>query len=279
VRRGPNMEVKLSMPLRDFYTGAEKKFSVEKQTICLECDGSGSEDGHTEVCDLCGGRGVKVVKHMLAPGIFQQMQSMCDQCGGKGQIISHPCAVCHGSKVVRSKVELDLDVEKGIPKGARVTFENEADESPDWVAGDLVVHLDESEPTGEVDKDNDDEVKHGPTDGAWFRRKGTELYWKEVLSLREALFGDWSRNLTHLDGHVVRLGRKKGEVVQPGFVEKVKAEGMPMWRDDHGGHGDLIVEYQVLLPDLMGSKMRKDLRAVFEKYQKLSREKLEKDEL
>ncbi|KAF8535530.1 hypothetical protein BDD12DRAFT_808476 [Trichophaea hybrida] len=266
-RRGPNMEVTMPVSLRDFYTGASKTFQVEKQQICDHCEGSGSQDGHTETCNECGGRGMRIMKHMLAPGIFQQVQSVCDKCGGKGQIISHPCKVCKGAKVVKGEVTFTLDIEKGSPNHAQVSFENDADESPDWVAGDLAVNLVEMPPTGEVNPDNEEEVKHGPTDGMWFRRKGPDLYWKEVLSLREALLGDWTRNLTHLDGHLVKLGKKKGEVVQPNFIERIKGEGMPIYRHDDG-YGDLVVEYQVILPDLMESGMRKELNAVFEKYRK-----------
>jgi len=222
---------------------------------------------------------MKIMKHQLAPGIFQQVQSMCDRCGGKGHIISKPCDVCHGSKVVRKVSTHTLHVEKGSSKGTRVNFENEADESPDWEAGDLIVHLDEAPPTGQIDTENEDEVEHGPTDGMFFRRKGPDLYWKEVLSLREALLGDWTRNLTHLDGHVFTLSREKGKTVQPNFVERVKGEGMPLHQDDHERHGDLVVEYQVVLPDMMESGMRKDLWSVFEKWRKNKGEPLVKDEL
>ncbi|KAL8933012.1 MAG: hypothetical protein Q9211_006009, partial [Gyalolechia sp. 1 TL-2023] len=44
-RRGPDMEVHVSVPLRDFYTGHTHDFAVEKQQICEECEGSGSADG------------------------------------------------------------------------------------------------------------------------------------------------------------------------------------------------------------------------------------------
>jgi len=266
MQRGRDMDVKYAIPLRDFYTGARKTFSVEKQHICTECQGSGSMDGHTETCNECGGRGMRIVKHMLAPGIFQQVQSVCDKCGGQGQIISHPCQVCKGHKVVRKETTFELDVEKGMPKGQVVVFDNEADESPDWIAGDMRVHLDQQEPDGKVDPGNAEEVAHGPTDGMWFRRKGLDLYWKEVLSLREALLGDWTRNLTHLDGHQVRLRRRLGETIQPNFVERIKGEGMPIWKDEDDKHGDLVVEYQVVLPDLMESDMRADLSAVFDKW-------------
>ncbi|KAL2000993.1 hypothetical protein VTN02DRAFT_2371 [Thermoascus thermophilus] len=265
------MEVRLGVPLRYFYTGKDVEFHIEKQLICERCDGSGSADGTVDTCDKCGGRGVVIQKHMLAPGMFQQVQMHCDKCGGKGQTIKKPCPVCHGHRVVKKQVPMTATIEPGMEKGTRLVFENEADESPDWVAGDLVVILGEKEP--ELGADDDER-----TDGTFFRRKGKDLFWKEVLSLREAWMGDWTRNLTHLDGHVVRLGRKRGEVVQPSSVETVKGEGMPVYHDGHlherrgddddEDFGSLYVEYTVVLPDRMESGMEKDFWALWEKWRR-----------
>jgi len=271
------MEVRISVPLRDFYNGAEHTFGLQKQHVCDECEGSGSADGAREKCGECGGRGAVVRKHMLAPGIFQQVQMQCDKCGGQGSVIRRPCKVCAGSRVVKREEAHTLVVEKGMKKGARVVYENEADESPDWEAGDLVVTIMEKE--AELDMGMSDEER---VDGTFFRRKGRDLFWKEVLSLREAWMGDWSRNLTHMDGHVVQLGRKRGEVVQPGMVESVKGEGMPLWlgEDDHvevGEFGNLIVEYVVVLPDQMEKGMGKEFHAVWEKWRRKNGVDLEKD--
>lgn len=275
-RRGPDMEVRVLLPLRDFYNGRETEFSVEKQQICEECEGSGSADGAVDTCQKCGGRGMVVQKHMLAPGIFQQVQMGCDVCGGRGQTIRTPCKVCGGSKVVRKVETHSLSVEKGVPRGERIVYENEADESPEWVAGDLVVRLDEQTPElGSADEER--------TDGTFFRRKGKDLFWKEVLSLREAWLGDWTRNLTHLDGHVVRLGRPRGQVVQPNTVEIVKGEGMPVWHGDHQHDpveeetGALYVEYAVVFPDQMDKSMEKDFWALWEKWRKKNGVDLKKD--
>jgi DnaJ-related protein SCJ1 len=272
-RRGPNMEVRVSIPLRDFYNGRKTEFTIEKQAVCSACEGSGSSDGHVDTCDKCSGRGVVIQRQQLAPGLFQQVQMHCDKCGGKGKTIKHPCQVCGGSRVIRESETHDLEIEKGMPKGVRITYENEADESPDYVAGDLIVHLVESDPAqGEQD--------HERTDGTYFRRRGKDLFWREVLSLREAWMGDWTRNVTHLDGHVVQLSRKRGEVVQPNTVEIVKEEGMPLWHqhlENNEGevYGDLHVEYVVVLPDLMEKAMEKDFWATWEKYRKKNGVKLD----
>lgn len=261
-RKGQNMEIRIEVPLRNFYTGADHEFKVEKQVICQKCEGSGSEDGQREQCHKCHGQGMVIQKQMLAPGIFQQMQMQCDVCGGKGSTVKHACKTCGGHRVVRQEEQYDLTVEKGMPKGVRVTYENEGDESPDWIAGDLVVHLVEQEPRlGKDEKER--------TDGTFFRRKDQNLFWREVLSLREAWMGDWARNLTHLDGHVVQLSRKRGQVVQPGTVEVVEGEGMPIWRHEDGPtHGNLHVEFVVVLPDAMDSGMEKEFHSLWEKWRK-----------
>ena len=270
------MEVRVSVPLSDFYNGHEHEFSIEKQQICEECEGSGSADGTVETCGQCNGRGMVIQKHMLAPGIFQQVQMGCDKCGGKGKTIKHPCKVCGGSRVVKKTASHTLHVEKGMPKGSRIVYENEADESPDWVAGDLVVQV------GEKEAEYGDEGQR--TDGAFFRRKGRDMFWKEVLSLREAWMGDWERNLTHLDGHVVRLGRTRGEVVQPNQVEVVNGEGMPVWlqeqeqsRAGEEEFGQLHVDYTVVLPDQVERPMEKEFWALWEKWRKKIGVNLAKD--
>jgi len=269
VRRGPDLEVQLNIPLRDFYTGGETEFTIVKQLICETCEGSGSADGQVETCGHCGGRGIIIKKHMLAPGIFQQIQMACDHCGGQGKSIKHKCKVCGGSKVVRGPVTLTASIEKGMPKGYRITFESEADEHPDHVAGNLYANIMEETPSLHENYDH-------RTDGAFFRRKDADLYWNEVLSLREAWMGGWTRNLTHLDGHVVQLSRQRGEVVQPGQVDSISGEGMPNYHEghvhehdqDHEEFGKLYVEYTVVLPDQMDSGMEKDFWALFEKWRK-----------
>ena len=268
------MEVRVSVPLRDFYTGQQHEFSISKQQICEECEGSGSADGVVETCSGCGGRGAVVQKHMLAPGIFQQVQMQCDKCNGQGKTIKHVCPVCGGSRVVKKTSTHVLHVEKGMPKGARVVYENEADESPDWEAGDLIVFIGEKPA----------EFQDASTDGTFFRRKGRDLFWKEVLSLREAWMGGWERHLTHLDGHIVKLSRPRGQVVQPGQVEVVAGEGMPVWlaeqeqeRAGEEEYGRLVVEYVVVLPDGMEKGMEKEFWAVWEKWRKKIGVDLEKD--
>jgi DnaJ-class molecular chaperone len=68
----------------------------------------------------------------------------------------------------------------------------------------------------------------------------------------QALLG-FERNLTHLDGHIVQL--KRTGVTQPGFVQTIHGEGMPIYEST--GYGDLYVEYNIVLP----SKLSPDVRS------------------
>ena len=275
-RKGQDVAVKVAISLRDFYIGRTTEFNWNKQQICEECGGTGAADGIVETCPGCKGHGIKIVRHQIAPGMVQQVQMQCDQCGGRGKAIKHRCPVCSGQRTVRKPTPVSLTVQRGMADGTRIAYENEADAHPDYIAGDLIVELSLKDPS--LEEDNPDHV-----DGIFFRRKDNDLYWREVLSLREALFGDWTRNLTHMDGHIVRLGRKDGEVVQHGHVETVPGEGMPIWHEDGDSvyhkteFGNLYVEYLVVLPDQMDSSLRKDLKAVFDKYRKKHGVDLHKD--
>lgn len=175
--------------------------------------------------------------------------------------------MCNGARVVRNPTTVQLNVARGAARDSRLVYENEADASPDYEAGDLIVMLTEKEP--DLEQENPDRV-----DGVFFRRKDDDLFWKEVISLREAWMGDWERNITHLDGHVVKIGRKRGEIIQPGHVERVQGEGMPKWHEDGDSvyhqteFGNLYVEYVVVLPDQMESGMEKEFWSVWEKWRK-----------
>ncbi|KYK54049.1 hypothetical protein DCS_06003 [Drechmeria coniospora] len=262
--RGHNVDVRVEISLRDFYNGATTNFQWDRQHICEACEGSGSADGEVEKCSGCNGHGIRIMKQQLAPGMFQQMQVRCEFCGGRGKSIRNKCTRCHGARVERKPTTVTLKVQPGTAREARVVFENEADESPDWVAGDLIVTIAEKGPSAGENPDG--------VDGIFFRRKGDDLYWTEVLSLREAWMGDWSRNLTHLDAHPVRLGRSRGQIVHPGHVETVVGQGMPRWHEDGDSvyhkteFGNLYVTYEVVLPDEMDKTMESEFWTLWEKW-------------
>jgi len=253
VRRGPTMTSEFEVTLADMYGGNDIDFMIKKHILCDHCRGSGAaSDGDIHVCSGCGGKGIRMVQQQMFPGMVVQSQVTCNECGGRGKVIHRVCPHCGGSKVVDHTAHYTLEVTPGMPEGHEVVFEGEGDESPDWEAGDIIL-----------------KVRSGKQKGS-FRRKETSLYWHETISVEEALLG-FERNLTHLDGHVVNL--KREGVTQPDFVQVVKGEGMPRF-DEPSLHGDLYVEYTVVLPATLSNDQKRKLADAFR-----SRTKSGKDEL
>ncbi|KAI0346268.1 DnaJ-domain-containing protein [Trametopsis cervina] len=241
VRRGPTSVTEMEVSLADMYTGGSIEFMVQKRILCDHCRGTGaasSNDIHT--CSSCGGAGVKIVRQQIFPGMFSQAQVTCNDCGGRGKIIKKVCPHCKGHKTIAHTQQYTLDIPKGMPEGQEVIYEGEADESPDWEAGDIILR-----------------VRSRREAGGW-RRKESGLYWKETIGVDEALLG-FERNLTHLDGHIVQL--KRHGVTQPGFVQVIEGEGMPFFGESR--YGDLYVEYNVVLPQTLSSPIKRKLAEAF----------------
>ncbi|TFL02515.1 DnaJ-domain-containing protein [Pterulicium gracile] len=241
VRRGPTSLTEFDVTLADMYEGASIDFMIKKRILCDHCRGSGAaSDSDIHTCHGCNGSGVQIVKQQIFPGMFAQSQVTCDKCAGKGKVIAKKCNHCSGEKVMDHTAHYTLEVQPGMPEGHEVVFEGEGDESPEWEAGDVVLR-----------------VRSKKEKGTW-RRKESSLYWKETIGVDEALLG-FERNITHLDGHTVRVLREG--VTQPGFVQVFKEEGMPHF--ESSGHGDLFVEYIVVLPTEISPQTRRKLTDVF----------------
>lgn len=236
--RGGDTDVGLSVTLREFFQGADVSFSVEMQNVCEHCAGTGSSDGQTHQCGTCGGSGVRVVKHQLAPGMFQQMQTTCETCRGKGKTFKHKCAQCAGHGVVRMQRSYSIYVEPGTMRNHRHVLHGEGDHSPDWTAGDLRIQI------GEKNEHN-----------LGYRRRGNSLYRTEPLTLKESLLGGWAREIAFLDDETLTLHRPAGHSIMDGEIEVVKHKGMPSV-DHHDEFGDLYVEYVVVMPGGINDKAK-----------------------
>ncbi|KZV72642.1 DnaJ-domain-containing protein [Peniophora sp. CONT] len=242
VRRGPTSVSDFEVPLADVYTGSSVDFMIKKKILCDHCRGSGAaSDDDIHTCHACGGAGVRLQKQQIFAGMFATTQATCNECGGRGKVIKKKCPHCRGEKVIDYSGSYTLEITPGAPEGHEVIFEGEADESPDWEAGDVVLRVRTQKQKG------------------GFRRKETSLYWKETIGVDEALLG-FERNLTHLDGHVVPL--KRTGVTQPGFVQTIKGQGMPVF-ERHNEFGDLFIEYNVVMPLSLSTEMKTHLAEAF----------------
>lgn len=239
-RRGQDLQAHIEVTLQDQFKGTTVPLTFDLQGICDECDGTGSADGKAHKCPDCQGAGFRVMRQQLAPGMVQQIQVPCDKCRGTGNQITTPCSICKGNRVIRENRSYKVAVEAGSPKRSVHKFRGEADQSPDYDAGDLIINI--------------SEAKHG---NMGYRRRGRHLFRKEVLSAKEALNGGWKRAIPYLDGKsTIDITRKAGQKVLNGHIDIIKGKGMPKFHAHGQGHdqpqGDLYIEYVVVLP--AGSK-------------------------
>lgn len=142
VRKGPTKQFEVKVNLADMYSGRRVQISFDRSVVCPKCDGSGAHSREAiHTCSACNGQGVRIVRQQIMPGFVTNAQMTCDRCGGKGRVITEACERCGGQKVVREDTELDVEITPGAREGEEITFEGEADESPDYEAGDVVVKL------------------------------------------------------------------------------------------------------------------------------------------
>lgn len=65
----------------------------------------------------------------------------CPHCGGKGEQITKHCGECSGARTVQKQHTLAVHVPAGAPEGYEEKFQGEADENPDYEAGDVIVRV------------------------------------------------------------------------------------------------------------------------------------------
>ena len=64
---------------------------------------------------------------------MQQIQSMCGECHGNGERIDPKlrCKKCSGRKVTRERKILEVQVDKGMEDGQKISFSGEGDQVRD----------------------------------------------------------------------------------------------------------------------------------------------------
>ncbi|KAL6186254.1 hypothetical protein ACLB2K_042375 [Fragaria x ananassa] len=243
-RRGKDVAYPLKVSLEDLYNGTTRNLAVSRNRICTKCKGKGSKAGASSTtCGGCQGSGRKVTIRRLGPSMVQQMQECCNECNGAGRTLraQDRCQQCKGDKVVPEKKTLDVNVEKGMRNGHKITFRGEADEAPGTITGDIVSLI---------------QQKEHPK----FKREGDDLIFEHTLSLKEALCG-FQFKLKHLDGRQLLIKSEPGQVVKPDQHKAINDEGMPIYSNGFT-KGKLYVHFIVEFPNSLNPALCKGLEAV-----------------
>jgi len=240
MKQGASITIPLDVTLEDIYLGTTFRVAQKKQVLCPKCRGTGAKNPNdVQKCSVCGGRGIRIITQQLGPGFVQQSQTTCDKCGGKGQTVKSKCPRCAGKKVDRGEETLNVVIERGMPDGHKIVFEQQSDEAPDTQPGDVVFLLNRREHSR-------------------FRRDGDNLHYKASITLLESLLG-FQLTIPHLDGHNVNIHRS--EITTPGFVLTIRGEGMPLHTFPSQA-GDLFVEFSIIFPKKLTHEQKEGLKKI-----------------
>lgn len=227
-RRGKDIAHSLKVSLEELYKGKTSKLALQKQVLCSKCDGKGGKEGAVKSCSSCNGRGIKIQMRQIGP-MVQQLQQTCHDCNGEGEIIKDKdrCKGCNGKKVLQERKILEVHIDKGMQDGQKITFSGEGDQAPGIVPGDIVIVVEE---------------KEHPK----FKRKGDDLFYEAKIDLLTALAGGQFA-ITHLDDRMLIVSILPGEVIKPGCIKVISAEGMPAYKRPFD-KGNLYVKFEIEFP-------------------------------
>jgi len=139
-KKGEPVKQVLKVNLEDLYNGGERKIKITRTRCCKDCKGTGTnKPDATKTCINCKGRGIVMEYRNLGPGLVQQVQTYCSDCAGKGKTIDDKfkCKICNGNCVVDDVKIFTVQIEKGSKDGQKIIFENEGDEIPGVLPGDI----------------------------------------------------------------------------------------------------------------------------------------------
>jgi len=170
-----------------------------------------------------------MVVRQLGPMMIQQMQQRCDQCQGEGEIINPKdrCSDCKGRKLVEKGELLEINVEKGMTNGQKITLHGKANDGVGLQAGDVIFVVQEQEHER-------------------FVRKADDLFLEHTLTLSEALCG-FRFKIVHMDGRELIVSSRPGEIIKPGDIKGIPNEGMPRHRN-HFLKGNLFISFKLQFP-------------------------------
>jgi len=137
-----------------------------------------------------------------------------------------------------SKV-LRIEVRRGWKAGTKITFPKEGDELPGIIPADIQFIV-------------------GEKPHSVFQRDGNHLVMKREVSLKEALLGALIVKVQTLDGRNLQIPINK--IVSPGYVHRVKGEGMPISKTSGRDKGDLLIQFQVRFPSTLTSQQQSMIR-------------------
>jgi molecular chaperone DnaJ len=230
VRKGRDLQARVSLSLAEIASGVEKQIRVTKRVLCKTCKGAGTKDGSMPVpCQACQGTGqIKQVQRTIL-GQFINVAE-CHVCDGAGSVVKDPCPECKGEGVVRGTETITVKIPAGVASGNYITVRGGGDAAGRGGAnGDLFVVIEE---------EADDR----------FTRHGNDVLIDIPLTYPQLALGT-KLEVPTLDGKVL-LKIPAGTPSHKVF--RIKGKGIP--RLNGYGSGDQLVRAVAWVPDKVTKK-------------------------
>jgi len=139
--RGNDIQVDVTLEVKDVVHGVEKELNLRKTAVCKKCDGTGAKDAKTKSCVTCHGSGVVSAPTRTPFGVINR-QKACDACHGRGSVPEVECGECHGAGVVKRESSIKVNIPAGVEDGATMRVRGAGEAAPyGGESGDLFIRL------------------------------------------------------------------------------------------------------------------------------------------
>lgn len=236
-QRGATISVATDISFEEAANGVSKDIEVDRMEKCETCNGTGAKPGTSvKTCATCNGTGHVVTYQNTILGRIQT-QRVCQSCGGSGKSVDAPCSTCHGKKVVKKRVKINVKIPAGIDNNQVIQLRGQG--QPGENGG----------PSGDIRL----VVRVKPH--KLFKREGNNLYCDIPITFVQATIGAVIEVPT-LSGKV-KFDLPEG--TQPGTKFRLKGKGV---KDVNGyGVGDMYITVNVEVPKRLNSEQKKALNA------------------
>lgn len=246
--RGNDLQVRVTLSLKEIATGTTKTIKIKRQAHCGTCSGKGGTGVTT--CTTCNGQGQV---RQVSQSLFGQMVnvSTCPECGGTGQSISNRCTKCTGSGLERKEDTIEIKIPAGVAEGNYLKLRGEGDAGTrGGPHGDIIVLISEKR----------DE---------FFTRNDADLECELDVPLTRLVLGGTVRVPTIENEVQIKIAAG----TQPGRKFRLRDKGLPHLNGN--GRGDIYVTINAKIPTSLNPKEK----SLFEELAKLqSSEEAEQEE-
>lgn len=238
--KGADLRYNMKLTFEEAVFGCTKEITITRNETCLDCHGSGSKKGTSEVtCPDCHGTGRIQVTQNTIMGSFATVKT-CDKCSGEGKYSPNPCESCSGVGTIRKTRKIEINIPRGIDNGQAISLTSEGDAGKKGgPAGDLFVVV--------------TVMPH-----KIFKRKNNDIYLDVNVPFVKATLGGTIKVPTLEGDYDFNIP----EGTQPGSSFRIKNKGVPNMRTS--SRGDLEFKVNIEVPKKLNDKQREALRAFAE---------------